>query len=124
MKESGKTAMWVAYDKNHQQILELLLSYPKVDVNVAANDKRQTLLTRTVEIGNSDLLKKILEHPGIDVNKGRFTYGDMTFERIGASYELRAGVAKILHLKSVSDLGQVVKRKKRKKNVYVICACA
>ena len=89
MEESGKTAMWVAYDKNHQRILELLLSNPKVDVNVAANDKRQTLLTRTVEIGSSDLLKKILEHPGIDVNKGRFTYSDMTFERVGASYELR-----------------------------------
>ena len=66
--------MWIAYDKDHQQILELLLSNPKVDVNVAANKNRQTLLTRTVEIGNSDLMRKILEHPGVDVNKARLTY--------------------------------------------------
>ena len=66
--------MWIAYDKDHQQILELLLSNPKVDVNVAANKNRQTLLTRTVEIGNSDLMGKILEHPGVDVNKARLAY--------------------------------------------------
>ena len=66
--------MWIAYDKDHQQILELLLSNPKVDVNVAANKNRQTLLTRTVEIGNSDLMRKILEHPGVDVNKARLAY--------------------------------------------------
>ena len=77
LEESNKTAMWIAYDKDHQQILELLLSNPKVDVNVVANknsQNRQTLLTRTVEDGNSDLMRKILEHPGVDVNKARLTY--------------------------------------------------
>ena len=74
LEESNKTAMWIAYDKDYQQILELLLSNPKVDVNVAANKNRQTLLTRTVENGNGDLMRKILEHPGVDVNKARLAY--------------------------------------------------
>ena len=61
--------MWIAYDKDHQQILELLLSNPKVDVNVAANKNSQTLLTRNAQNRNIDLVRKILKHPGVDVNK-------------------------------------------------------
>ena len=74
LEESNKTAMWIAYDKDYQQILELLLSNPKVDVNVGANKNGQTLLTRAAYFGNSDLMRKILEHPGVDVNKARLTY--------------------------------------------------
>ena len=74
LEESKKTAMWIAYDKDHQQILELLLSNPKVDVNVAANKNSQTLLTRNAENRNIDLVRKILQHPGVDVNKARLTY--------------------------------------------------
>ena len=69
LEESKKTAMWIAYDKDHQQILELLLSNPKVDVNVAANKNSQTLLTRNAQNRNIDLVRKILKHPGVDVNK-------------------------------------------------------
>ena len=69
-KESGYAALHYAAYLDHKPELDLILtkSGDKLDLNLRENNTGQTALHLAVLKSNNDIVKRLLEHPDLDVN--------------------------------------------------------
>ena len=68
-----KTSLFLACEEDHSDVVDYLLSVggrENINVNAMDNVGRTTLTVAAVE-GFEQVVKLLLEHPGIDVNKGQ-----------------------------------------------------
>ena len=67
--ETGKTALFLASQNNHINVIELLLDEEEIDVNLAELKKGETPLFVSSKNGHLKITRLLLNKTGIDVNK-------------------------------------------------------
>ena len=65
----GSTPLIVACEKNHCEVVDLLLKHPKIDVNKTMSVNGSTPLTMACWKGHNKVVELLLAHPMTDVNK-------------------------------------------------------
>lgn len=73
IEDHSKTSLFLACEEDHSDVVAYLLSVggtEDINVNAMDNAGRTTLTVAAVE-GFEQVVKLLLEHPGIDVNKGQ-----------------------------------------------------
>ena len=70
-KKTGATALIVAVQKGHEKGVQLLLNHKDIDVNFAWEQKsgQTPLMLVAGQYGNVVILKHLLAHPSIEINK-------------------------------------------------------
>jgi len=68
-RDNGATALFIALQNGHLDVVKLLLGMEEIDVNQAANDG-QTALSKSSQKGRTDVVRLLLQQPNIDVNAG------------------------------------------------------
>ena len=69
---TGKTPIFIATQKGHTQVVQILLNQKEIDVNKVTTDSRgETPLITAIRFWNYDIAELLLGHPSIDVNKKR-----------------------------------------------------
>lgn len=65
---NGHTALYAATIKNCSAVVSLLVKFPGVELNAKENHEGETALHLAVEGDNTELLRLLLDAPGLDVN--------------------------------------------------------
>ena len=75
VSEDGRwSGLTIAAEKNYPELLEILLSHPDVEMNITTDLNRwgsrtpMTALMFACEAGNSDIVSRLVQEPGVDLN--------------------------------------------------------